>query len=158
MGRPVTRDMYLSNFLVLVHDAPPVIDSFVDAEGGDLHPELTDHLIGSDNVLSPHLKHDVIANVLDVNIKHFLEGRALTLIVPGLCLELLHARSDLTEGVHSAEDIGITDESSLKNVELEVAWSRAGVAGRDGDRSLSFGGCTTHRVSIMNFIFDNIKD
>ena len=92
-----------------------------DAEGGDLHPELTDHLIGSDNVLSPHLKHDVIANVLDVNIKHFLEGRALTLIVPGLCLELLHARSDLTEGVHSAEDIGITDESSLKNVELEVA-------------------------------------
>ena len=111
--------MNLTDTLVLVVKVPPIIDTLVDAQGGDLDSELTDHLVGANGVLSPDFKGDVIADVLDVDFKHFLPGRALAFSFSSFSSELLHASHDLNVGIHGGEGVHVTGNSSLMDVKVK---------------------------------------
>ena len=65
MSEISNADMDSIKGLVLVVDAPPIIDTLVHTKSRDLESEQTDKLIRGKGVLGEDLEGDVISNVLN---------------------------------------------------------------------------------------------
>ena len=74
--------------------------------------DFTNNVVGAD-VLIVHLKGNVVANILDINVESLVPDGGLSGTVLCLGLELLLASRNLDVRIHLAEGLRIARQSSL---------------------------------------------
>jgi hypothetical protein len=111
---PVTLEADGSGFLALNGDLEPVVEAG-QAESRNLDDSLTHQLVVEHGVLVHQAHGKVIANVLHVVLKHFVEHGFFAAVFDNLCLKALHTVLNLHVGVHITKGVEVFFNASLNN-------------------------------------------
>jgi hypothetical protein len=111
---PVTLEANSSGFLSLNGDLEPVVEAG-HAESRNLDDSLTHQLVVEHGVLVHQAHGEVIANVLHVVLKHFVEHGFFAAVFHNLGLKALHTVLNLNVGIHITKGVEVFFHSGLNN-------------------------------------------
>ena len=111
--------MNLARLLALEMDREPFIDSVSDAETGKFERSLANQIACSD-IFVQNLDFKIIADILDVEVESLLPSWGLSSALESSSTELLHARLHHTVRIHLTEELSVSSQTSLDNLETKV--------------------------------------
>jgi len=122
VGLEHTLKVDSARLLALVGEVEPFVHTAARAQARQFNRGDTNLIAGGD-ILIHALNLQVITNVLDINLPHFVPLGLLASTVQNLGLVSLIAHLQLAVGVHLREHLSVTSEVGLNNVELKFAGS-----------------------------------